>query len=432
MIILVAVFVALLVLGMPVAFSMALATIAGFIALGIPLETVAQKMMSGIEPFPFVAIPLFVLAGALMETSGISRRLVALASAIVGHIRGGLGIVVVASEVLFSGISGSSVADASAIGSILIPSLVKAGYPPERAAAIVAAASGMGILIPPCLVMVILGAMSGLSISALFVAGFLPGILMALTLALVIHIQARRGILPGARGRFSWATLRHALREAILPLGMPVVLFGGILGGVTTATEAAVLAVIYALVLDLVIYREITRKDLGRMLVQTGITTAAVSVLAGFATGMSWTFATTGVPQMIAGTLQQITTSPFLLLALVTHHPDHLREPARRAAGADHLLPDPVGDGGQVRHRPAALRPARRRRARHRPGSPAGRIAARRGGADRARQPERGDAADAALHRDPGRDAALDRLCALGRAGAAPASAIAPGGFFRA
>jgi len=318
MIVLVIVFVALLVLGMPVAFSMALATIAGFIALGIPLETMAQKMMSGIEPFPFVAIPLFVLAGALMETSGISRRLVGLASAIVGHIRGGLGIVVVASEVLFSGISGSSVADASAIGSILIPSLVKAGYPPERAAAIVAAASGMGMLIPPCLVMVILGAMSGLSISALFIAGFLPGILMALTLAIVIHIQARRGVLPGARGRFSWAALRHALREAILPLGMPVVLFGGILGGVTTATEAAVLAVIYALVLDLVIYREITRKDLGRMLVQTGITTAAVSVLAGVATGMSWTFATTGVPQMIANTLQQITSSPFLLLALVT------------------------------------------------------------------------------------------------------------------
>jgi tripartite ATP-independent transporter DctM subunit len=318
MIILVGVFVALLLLGIPVAFAMALATIAGFIALGIPLETVAQKMMSGIEPFPFVAIPLFVLAGALMETSGISRRLVALASAIVGHIRGGLGIVVVASEVLFSGISGSSVADASAIGSILIPSLVKAGYPPERAAAIVAAASGMGILIPPCLVMVILGAMSGLSISALFVAGFLPGILMAITLSVVIHIQARRGILPGARGTFSWPALRHALREAILPLGMPVVLFGGILGGVTTATEAAVLAVIYALVLDFVIYREITRQDLGRMLVQTGITTAAVSVLAGVATGMSWTFATTGVPLMIANALQQVTTSPFLLLALVT------------------------------------------------------------------------------------------------------------------
>jgi C4-dicarboxylate transporter DctM subunit len=318
MILLVIVFVALLALGIPVAFSMALATIAGFLVLEIPLETVAQKMLSGIEPFPFVAIPLFVLAGALMETSGISRRLVALASAIVGHIRGGLGIVVVASEVLFSGISGSSVADASAIGSILIPSLVKAGYPPERAAAIVAAASGMGILIPPCLVMVILGAMSGLSISALFIAGFLPGFLMALTLAIVIHFQARRGTLPGARGKFTWSGLRSAFREAILPLGMPVVLFGGILGGVTTATEAAVLAVIYALVLDVVIYREISRKDLGRMLVQTGVTTAAVSLLAGVATSMSWVFATTGVPLAIAEALQRITSSPFILLALVT------------------------------------------------------------------------------------------------------------------
>ena len=317
MILLIIVFVVLLALGIPVAFSMALGTIAGFIVLEIPLETVAHKMLSGIEPFPFVAIPLFVLAGALMETSGISRRLVALASAIVGHIRGGLGIVVVASEVLFSGISGSSVADASAIGSILIPSLVKAGYPPERAAAIVAAASGMGMLIPPCLVMVILGAMSGLSISALFIAGFLPGFLMALTLAIVIHIQARRGTLPGARGKFSWPALRSSFREAILPLGMPVVLFGGILGGVTTATEAAVLAVIYALVLDLFIYKEITRADLGRMLVQTGVTTAAVSLLAGVATSMSWVFATTGVPQTIADFLQHVTSSPFILLALV-------------------------------------------------------------------------------------------------------------------
>lgn len=317
MILLVIVFVVLLALGMPVAFSMALATIAGFLVLEIPLETVAHKMLSGIEPFPFVAIPLFVLAGALMETSGISRRLVALASAIVGHIRGGLGIVVVASEVLFSGITGSSVADASAIGSILIPSLTRAGYPPERAAAIVAAASGMGMLIPPCLVMVILGAMSGLSIAALFIAGFLPGFLMALTLAIVIHVQARRGTLPGVKGKFSWSGLRSAFREAILPLGMPVVLFGGILGGVTTATEAAVLAVIYALVLDVVIYREITRKDLGRMLVQTGITTAAVSLLAGVATGMSWAFATTGLPQAIAEYLQRITSSPFLLLALI-------------------------------------------------------------------------------------------------------------------
>lgn len=317
MIILVILFIVTLALGVPVAFSMAVATIGGFIALDIPLETVAHKMLAGIEPFPFVAIPLFILAGGLMETGGISRRLVAFATALVGHIRGGLGVVVVVSELLFSGISGSSVADASAIGSILIPSLVRAGYPPERAAAIVAAAAGMGILIPPCLVMVILGAMSGLSISALFMAGFLPGILMALTLIIVIHIQARRGTLPGARGKFNWSGLRKTIKEAILPLGMPFVLFGGILGGITTATEAAVLAIIYALALDVFVYRELTRNDLRRILIQTGITTGAVSMLAGIATAMSWVFATLAVPQAIAGFFTQITTSPFLLLAMV-------------------------------------------------------------------------------------------------------------------
>jgi C4-dicarboxylate transporter DctM subunit len=233
---------------------MAVGTILGFLVLGIPLELIAQKMLSGIEPFPFVAIPLFILAGGLMETGGISIRLVRLASALVGHIRGGLGMVVVLSEVLFSGISGSSVADASAIGSILIPSMVKAGYPPERAVAIVAAAAGMGILIPPCLVMVVLGAMSGLSIAALFIAGFLPGLLMALALLVVIHVQARRGVLPATREPFSWAKARVALLDGVLPLGMPFILFGGILGGVTTATEA-VLAIAHALVLNFV-YRE--------------------------------------------------------------------------------------------------------------------------------------------------------------------------------
>lgn len=311
-------FVILLGLGIPVAFSMAVATIGGFFSLNIPLETVAHKMLAGIEPFPFVAIPLFVLAGSLMETSGISQRLVALASATVGHIRGGLGIVVVASEVLFSGISGSSVADASAIGSVLIPSLIKAGYPPERAAAIVAAASGMGILIPPCLVMVILGAMSGLSISSLFIAGFLPGILMAFTLGVVIHIQARCGVIPVTQGRYSWTALKLAIKDALLPLGMPIVIFGGILGGITTPTEAAVVAVVYAVLLDLVIYHQLTRSSFLKMLVQTGITTGAVSLLAGIATSMSWIFATTGLPLALSEFLQSVTSSPYVLITLVT------------------------------------------------------------------------------------------------------------------
>ena len=307
----------LLVAGVPVAFAIALGSIAGFTVLDVPLELIVQKMLSGIEPFPFVAIPLFILAGGLMETGGISRRLVRLATAIVGSVRGGLGMVVVLSEILFSGISGSSVADASAIGSILIPSMVQAGYPPPRAVAIVAAASGMGILIPPCLVMVVLGAMSGLSISALFVAGFLPGLLMGLALMGVIYAQARRGTIPGIHEAFSWARLRAALKDGLLPLGMPVILFGGILGGVTTATEAAVLAIAYALLLDRMVYRELGSLQLVQILVRTGMTTGAVSLLAGVASAMSWILAARGVPETIAASLAAVTDSRWVLLTLV-------------------------------------------------------------------------------------------------------------------
>jgi tripartite ATP-independent transporter DctM subunit len=185
-------FILLLALNVPVAFSMILACIGALWWQGtIPISTVTMKLYSGIDTFPFLAIPLFILAGALMEQGGISARLVRLATNLVGHIRGGLGFVVVVSEIFFSGISGSSIADASAIGSLLLPSMVRAGYTAARATAIVAAATGMGMLIPPCLNMVVLGAVANISIAGLFMGGFLPGFLMALTLMVVIYVQSR-------------------------------------------------------------------------------------------------------------------------------------------------------------------------------------------------------------------------------------------------
>src|SRR5512143_3148101 len=193
-------FVLLLAINVPVAFSMALACIATLFWQGtIPVSTVALKLYSGIDTFPFLAIPLFILAGSLMEHGGISQRLVRFAKDLVGHIKGGLGVVVVVSEVFFSGISGSSIADASAIGALLLPSMVRAGYTPPRASSIIAAATGMGILIPPCLNMVVLGALANLSIAGLFMGGFLPGFFMALTLMIIIYIQSSRGILPRAQ-----------------------------------------------------------------------------------------------------------------------------------------------------------------------------------------------------------------------------------------
>jgi len=235
-----------------------------------------------------------------MEQGGISQRLVRLASNLVGHIRGGLGFVVVVAEVFFSGISGSSIADASAIGALLLPSMVRAGYPAARAAAIVAAATGMGMMIPPCLNMVVLGAMSNISIAGLFMGGFLPGFLMALTLMVLIYIQSVRGILPSAtEARPSFREVLVSIRDSVIPLMMPVIIFGGIFAGIFTATEAASVATVYAFIVSFFWYKEITRKDLYKILVDTAVMTGVVSLLVGAATGFSWILATHQVPRMI-------------------------------------------------------------------------------------------------------------------------------------
>ncbi len=294
-------FILLLAINVPVAFSMVLSCIAAFFWQGtIPMSTVTMKLYSGIDTFPFLAIPLFILAGGLMEQGGISQRLVRLASNLVGHIRGGLGFVVVVAEIFFSGISGSSIADASAIGALLLPSMVRAGYPAARAASIIAAATGMGMMIPPCLNMVVLGAMSNISIAGLFMGGFLPGFLMALTLMVLIYIQSTRGILPGAtEARPSFLEVLVSIRDSVIPLMMPVIIFGGIFAGVFTATEAASVATVYAFIVSFFWYKEINRHDLYRILVDTAVMTGVVSLLVGAATGFSWILATHQVPRMI-------------------------------------------------------------------------------------------------------------------------------------
>ena len=294
-------FVLLVAINVPVAFSMILACILALLQQGsIPMSTVTMKLYSGIDTFPFLAIPLFILAGGLMEQGGISQRLVRLAGNLVGHIRGGLGFVVVVAEILFSGISGSSIADASAIGALLLPSMVRAGYPAARAAAIVAASTGMGMMIPPCLNMVVLGAMSNISIAALFMGGFLPGFFMAVTLMMLIYWQSIRGLLPGAM--HARPTLREILisvRDSVVPMMMTVIIFGGIFAGIFTATEAAAVATVYAFLVSFFWYKEITTKDLYKILVDTAVMTGVVSLLVGAATGFSWILAVHQVPRMI-------------------------------------------------------------------------------------------------------------------------------------
>ena len=308
-------FAGLVVVGLPIAFSMIVATTLAIWAGGqIPMVTIAQRLGSGVENFTYLAIPLFILAGAIMEESGISLRLVNLARVLVGHIRGGLGMVVVVSEIFFSGISGSSLADASAIGSLMFPSLRDSGYHPARATAIIAASCAMGILIPPCLTMVILGALAGVSVSALFIAGFLPGFLMGLALMILIYFQARKGRVPGGGARVSWAETWRAFKASILPLLMPVIIFGGILGGVFSPTEASAVAALYATVLGMFVYRKITWRKMVDIFVQTTVVTGAIGLILGAAAAFAWLLALQGLPAAVAGAVTGLSTNPVVFL----------------------------------------------------------------------------------------------------------------------
>jgi tripartite ATP-independent transporter DctM subunit len=288
-----------LLLSIPVAFSLGAASVFGIlIQHQIPLTAIPAKIYGGMDSFTLLAIPFFILAGELMDTGGIALRLIHLANALVGHLRGGLGMVVVVGEIFFSGISGSTTADAAAMGSIMIPSLTKSGYKPERAAAIVCAASGMGILVPPCLVMVIYGAMTNTSIAALFAAGFLPAFLMAVALIVQLYFQAtKEGIqtIP----RVPWNQKWIALEGASWALLMPIIIFGGILGGVFTPTEAAVVAVIYGLIAGKYIYQEMHWKDIAAIFARSGKTTGIVMFMVATANIFAWLLTLAQLPKIV-------------------------------------------------------------------------------------------------------------------------------------
>ena len=316
-----AAFVALVAASVPIAFTLGIISLLGILIFQphVPFTIVTSKIFGSIDSFTLLAIPFFILAGELMEIGGISNQLVELARRLVGHIRGGLGHVTVVGEVFFSGISGSTTADAAAMGSLMIPMMVKGGYKPERAAAIVCAASGMGILVPPCLGMVVYGGMTNTSIAALFAAGFLPAFVMVGLLMLHIYVDALRArVAVDKRARPS--EVLSAFKSAALAPMLPVIIFGGILGGVFTPTEAAVVAVVYSLCVGMFVYRTVRFVDLVGALKRTGIVTATVMFLIATASVFSWLMTIEQVPQTIAMAIKETGggRNVFLLLSLVT------------------------------------------------------------------------------------------------------------------
>jgi C4-dicarboxylate transporter DctM subunit len=271
--------------------------------------------MDTLDSFPFLAIPFFLLAGSLMETGGISGRLVRLANVLVGRFRGGLAQVTIVSTILFSDISGSSSADTAAIGSVTIPAMRRAGYPLDFVTALVAAAGATGVLIPPCITMVIYGFITNTSIAALFIAGFLPGILMAVSIIVVTYIAARSRRLP-AEAPPTRAEVIAAVRGALLPMGMPVVILGGILGGLFTVTEAAVVAVVYGLIVALTT-RAMRIRQLPRLMIETAVLTGMVMTVACLASLFQWILSTEGIPSTIGNWIKAASSSPVVFLLLV-------------------------------------------------------------------------------------------------------------------
>jgi tripartite ATP-independent transporter DctM subunit len=304
-------------LGLPIAVALGGASAIAMVTYNdLPLSLLVQRIYVGLDSFPLLAAPLFILAGGVMETGGISLRMTNLAGAMVGHVRGGLGMVVVLGTMLFSGISGSSTADTAAIGSVMIPAMVRRGYPTAFATAVVAAAGGMGILIPPCILMVIYGLLTNTSVAALFLGGVIPGLVMGLSLLVTVWWMAKRQALP-VENSFSFPGVFSAAGRAGWALLLPVIIIGGILIGVFTVTEAAVVAVVYGLVIAMFVYRELRWADIPRILIESGTTTGAVMIVVGMAAIFAWLLTSQQVPLAIATWLASISSSPLFFLLLI-------------------------------------------------------------------------------------------------------------------
>jgi tripartite ATP-independent transporter DctM subunit len=311
-------FAILMLIGMPVAYAMGLAALIGALWIDIPIDAVMIQVAAGVNKFSLLAIPFFVLAGAIMAEGGMSRRLVAFASVLVGFIRGGLSLVNILASTFFGAISGSSMADTASIGSVLIPEMAKKGYPKDFATAVTVSGSVQAILIPPSHNAIIYSLAAGgtVSIAALFVAGVLPGLLLGLTLAALCMIIARKKDFP----RGERIPLKQALKicvEALWGLMTMVIILGGILTGVFTATESASIAVLWAFFVTMFIYRDYQWRDLPKLMHRTVKTLTIVMILIGFAAAFGYIMTLMLIPQQITAAFTTISKEPWVILLMI-------------------------------------------------------------------------------------------------------------------
>ncbi|MGL4440680.1 MAG: TRAP transporter large permease [Bosea sp. (in: a-proteobacteria)] len=317
---LIAIMLGLFALSVPIAFALGIAALPFFLERRLPLIAIPQVIFDSMDSFVLLAVPLYVLAGRLMMNGGVARRLVDFAVSLVGFLRGGLAAATVLTSMLFATISGSSAATAAAIGSTLIPEMERKKYPRPFAAAVVASSGELGVIIPPSVPMVIYAVITGVSITDLFIAGIIPGVMIGLSLITTIVVVCslkNYGEREPFQLRPYLANIVVATRRAALSLVMPFIILGGIYGGVFTPTEAAVVAVTYALFLGCVVYREIPVRSLPRIFAESAFTSSVVMIIVGFAFVFAYALALMQAPQQVAAAIRSVSSDPMVFLLLV-------------------------------------------------------------------------------------------------------------------
>ena len=311
------VFLVTLALGFPVAICLGLTSLVALWISDVMLSLMAQRIFTGIDSFPLMAVPFFVLAGELMNQGGTTRRLIDFANVLVGRIPGGLAHTNIVASMFFGGISGSAVADAAAMGTILVPGMVRKGYEPGFSAAVTAASSTVGPIIPPSIFMVIMGVTTGLSIGGLFAAGIIPGLMLGFTMMGLSYFMAIRYNYPRETEPFGIRRIGREFLSAGPALLAPLIILGGILGGVFTATEAAAVAVLYAFFLGMVVYRELSLRKLADIFIQAGTTTAVLLLIIGMANIFAWVLTAEQIPTRIAQAMLSVTDNRYLILLFI-------------------------------------------------------------------------------------------------------------------
>lgn len=307
----------LLLLNVPIAVCLTLSCAAAMLVGGLSgnLVVLPQKMFTALDSFPFMAVPFFMLAGSIMETGGLSKRLIEFAKALIGWVPGGLSVITVLSSGFFGAISGSNAATVAAIGGTMIPAMREDGYDNDYACAVAASAGTLGVVVPPSTPMITYGVVSGVSIGTLFMAGFVPAILMIVSMSTLMIIRARGmnfSTIP-----FSLKRLWQALKHSFLAILMPIIILGGIYGGFYTPTESAAIAIVYALVVSMLVYKEITWKDLPRIIIAAGKSTATVMFVIAASGAFSWILVYNRIPEMIANAILGVVSNKYVILMIL-------------------------------------------------------------------------------------------------------------------